>query len=182
MELMVDIETLSVHPDATVLSIGAVAFDPVIGLAPVSFESTLDRASQKGRRIDSDTVAWWIHQAEENPGASHVFRERRLEPVNTALARLSDYYRHWCTEDSGVWANGPDFDLVILRSLYEDFSSKPLWTHRQHRCYRTLRNFALEAGLEINIKPNMKPHDALSDAYFQAEYAMEAMKQLGVFA
>lgn len=179
---MVDIETLSVHPDATVLSIGAVAFDPVIGLAPVSFESTLDRAQQKGRRIDSDTVAWWISQAEENPGAASVFHERRLEPVEHALRRLTEYYNHWCTEDSGVWANGPDFDLVILRSLYQDLDSKPPWTHKQHRCYRTLRGFAQEAGLEINIKPNLKPHNALSDAQYQAEFTMESMKQLGVFA
>lgn len=179
---MVDIETLSVHPDAAVLSTGAVAFDPVIGLAPVSFESTLDRAQQKGRRIDSDTVAWWIRQAEENPGAAQVFNERRLEPVERSLKRLTEYYNHWCTEDSGVWANGPDFDLVILRSLYEDHNLSPPWTHRQHRCYRTLRGFAQEAGLDINIPPNMHQHNALSDANYQARFTIEAMKQLGVFA
>lgn len=182
MELMVDIETLSVHPNATVLSIGAVAFDPVIGLAPVPFESTLDRAQQKGRRIDHATVAWWIKQAEENPGAASVFSERRLEPVTVALNRLTDYYNHWCTSESGVWANGPDFDLVVLRSLSEDVSLDVPWTHRQHRCYRTLRNFAQEANLDINIAPNMNAHNALSDADYQARFAIEAMKQLGVFA
>lgn len=182
MELMVDIETLSVHPDATVLSIGAVAFDPVIGLAPVQFESTLDRAQQKGRRIDHSTVAWWIQQAEENPGAATVFHERRLEPVEHGLNRLTEYYKHWCNEDSGVWANGADFDLVVLRSLYWDFGLTTPWSYKQHRCYRTLRSFAREANLDITILPNMQMHNALSDADYQARYAIEAMKQLGVFA
>jgi hypothetical protein len=71
---------------------------------------------------------------------------------------------------------------VILRSLYEDYGRRPPWTHRQHRCYRTLRSFAREASLDINIIPNLQPHDALADAQYQAQFAMEAMKQLGVFA
>lgn len=182
MELMVDIETLSVHPDAIVLSIGAVAFDPASGLAPAAFESTLDRTQQVSRRIDPATVAWWIRQAEENPGAALVFDEPRPEPVFAALQRLTDYYHKWCDEDSGVWANGPDFDLVILRSLYADLGQQPPWKHTQHRCYRTLRSFAREAGLHIDIAPNQLKHNARSDADYQARYAMAAMEQLGVFA
>lgn len=180
MEVMVDIETLSTHPDATVLSIGAVAFSAPLGIAPVAFSATLDRHEQTRRRIDADTVAWWVDQASENPGSISIFSERRLEPVATALSRLTDYVHHWCTADEGIWANGPDFDLVILRSLYEDAGMEAPWTHRQHRCFRTLKQIVRSIGAVVEVAPNPQWHNATSDADYQARYVIAATEQLGV--
>lgn len=179
MELMVDIETLSTHPDATVLSIGAVAFSLATGVVPVAFQAVLDRKQQANRRIDADTVSWWIRQAEENPAAATVFHARG-EPVQEALLRFDEYLTHWCDQDSGIWANGPDFDLVILRSLYEASEIPLPWTHRQHRCVRTLKQLIEASDIEVKIEPNACWHNAASDADYQARYVMEAAKQLGV--
>lgn len=182
MELMVDIETLSTHPDATVLSIGAVAFSTSLGVAPVAFSATLDTTEQTRRRIDADTVAWWIKQAAENPGAITIFGDERPEPVAAALQRFTDYVHHWCTRDEGIWANGPDFDLVILRSLYEDAGLVPPWRHTQHRCFRTLKQLVRSIGAEVRVEPNEQWHNATSDADYQARYLIAAMEQLGVEA
>lgn len=177
MDLMIDIETLSVDPVAAVLSIGAVAFSAKLGIVDDTFYVVLDVNAQPGRRIEYDVMAWWMEQAKANPEATDVFvQHRRLHP-RIALQQLNDYRKKW-TSSGHVWAKGPHFDLVILQSLYQDVGLVPEWTFRGYRDVRTLEQVIHDAGLSVEVTPNSLQHNALADAKHQALYVIEAYKQL----
>ena len=62
---MIDLETLSTRPDATVLTVGAIRFDPYTNDEPHSlFDLKLDVDEQTAlsRDIDKGTVEWWAKQ------------------------------------------------------------------------------------------------------------------------
>ena len=66
---MLDLETLSVEPDAVVMTLGAVKFDPYTDnepYAPLYLRCDVEEQSEQyGRRIDDDTIAWWASQSQE---------------------------------------------------------------------------------------------------------------------
>lgn len=170
MEIMIDIETLAVTPDALVLSIGAVEFSVQGGVGD-TFYAVLGMDEQATRRIDPGTLQWWMRQG---PDAQEVLLAPS-ESVAAGLARLTAFVVRHASLNDGVWANGPDFDLVILQSLYRDYHMRTPWTHKQHRCYRTLRALAPT----VSIADNMVLHNALSDAKWQAQYAIKALIAMG---
>lgn len=182
MHIMLDLETLATSPDAVVLSLGAVAFSTRDGVAPVQFYAVTRLDEQSERSIDPDTVSWWMRQAQENPGATDVFEGPR-EPVDIALQRLTTYMNTFLTPDGGVWANGPDFDCVITKSLFTDLRMPVPWRHTQHRCFRTLRAMAKQLGItdaHLNITPNQQMHNALADADWQARYVIGVANEMGI--
>jgi hypothetical protein len=177
MDIMLDLETLATSPDAVVLSIGATAFSVQDGIAPVQFYAVISLTEQDERRIDPDTVNWWMNQCRANPDAGDVFEGPR-ESVVSALERLNVYINTF--GGGGVWANGPDFDCVILRTLYDELNIKCPWRHTQHRCFRTLRKLAQSLNLDVHVTENMCMHNALADANWQALYTVATLRQLGV--
>ncbi len=181
MHIMLDIETLSTDPHAVVLSIGAVAFSVQDGLAPIQFYGVASLDDQSGRTINPDTVSWWMQQVRENPDAGDVFDGPR-EPVSSVIERLTQFITRFLTPDGGVWANGPDFDCVILRTLYEELGIKLPWRHSQHRCVRTMKSLARSLNMEVVVAENMCAHNALADAEYQARYIIALLRDFGVQA
>lgn len=182
MHIMLDLETLAASPDAVVLSIGAVAFSAHDGVAPVQYYAVVRLDEQSERSIDPDTVSWWMRQAQENPMAADVFEGPR-EPVDIALQRLTTFMNTFLTPDGGVWANGPDFDCVIMKSLFTELKMPTPWRHNQHRCFRTLRWMAKSLGItdaHLDVTPNQSMHNALADADWQARYVIAAAEEMGV--
>jgi hypothetical protein len=67
-----------------------------------------------------------------------------------------------------VWANGTDFDLVILRNAFERTGIRCPWAYYKGRDYRTVRKLFPQAVLnECTVEPRIK-HDAFEDATSQA--------------
>ena len=73
--VMIDLETLGTKADSVIISIGAVKFDLDSEqmddngfYASVSIDSNLER----GRKIDEDTLLWWLQQSTD---AQAVFHE-----------------------------------------------------------------------------------------------------------
>jgi len=65
---MIDLETLSTKPNATILTIGGVKFNPYNNIEPsqgLYHRIDVDSQSAMGRDIDPDTVEWWGKQAED---------------------------------------------------------------------------------------------------------------------
>ncbi|VVC05798.1 3' exoribonuclease, RNase T-like [uncultured archaeon] len=65
-DVMLDIETLALKPNATVLSIAAVGFSPFENTVDFSnnpkLDLLLDVDAQKNRIDDDDTISWWSKQ------------------------------------------------------------------------------------------------------------------------
>src|SRR5579872_6912418 len=125
--VMVDIETLSTHKDAAVLSIGVAMFDDdqVIDTAGWS----IDMKKITGH-INPATVQWWMQQSENAKSYSFC---GDLSPDSVATF-LQSYLQ---TADE-VWANDPDFDMIILQNWWERTASVP-WpvSFRKYRSVRT---------------------------------------------
>ncbi|MCV1313360.1 3'-5' exoribonuclease, partial [Escherichia coli] len=115
IHLMIDLETMGKNPDAPIISIGAIFFDPQTGDMGPEFSKTID-LDTAGGVIDRDVIKWWLKQSRE---AQSAIMTDEI-PLDDALLQL----REFIDENSGeffvqVWGNGANFDNVILRRSYE---------------------------------------------------------------
>ena len=179
--IMLDIESLSLKPNAFVLSIGAVEFD--VGTASLGreFKVTLHDGWQETRHKDYDTFTWWVNQALTNPRAGHVFQDAGRVDADEAMDRLTDFVKG----ADEVWANGPQFDCVVLENLADELSINRLWKYSSVRDLRTILNVAAQLHIDPDFYIAQKEfvaHSALDDAKKQAWRAIAVLRALGVAA
>ncbi|EFA2723693.1 exonuclease, partial [Escherichia coli] len=132
--LMIDLETMGKNPDAPIISIGAIFFDPQTGDMGPEFSKTIDLETAGGV-IDRDTIKWWLKQSRE---AQSAIMTDEI-PLDDALLQL----REFIDENSGeffvqVWGNGANFDNVILRRSYERQGIPCPWRYTNDRDVRTM--------------------------------------------
>jgi hypothetical protein len=161
--IMLDCETLGTTADAVIMSVGAVKFDlNSKKIDDAGFYASIDIESNLslGRRVQEDTLLWWLKQ---EAAAQQVFHEAKIT-LSEALTDLSD----WIGDDGyTVWSNGADFDLPMLAHAYSQIGVAAPWKFWNSRCYRTYKN--LPGAKDIRLPPSGVKHNALSDAYQQAQ-------------
>lgn len=187
LHLMIDLETLSLSSNAYIRSIGACFFDEH---GPQDkFYISCDGPPQEFSDVDEDTLLWWAKQDEaarnalENPG--NIDLEYALKELNMFIKEVRDDYSSTSVQSGGtgyvdvwVWANGSDFDTVILRNAFERLRMQMGWHWFNVRCYRTLKNIHREIKA-----PDFEgqKHNALSDAVHQARHASIIMNSARLF-
>lgn len=177
LHVMLDLETWSSKPNATIISIGAVKFDPAAGTIVDRFHVGIDPAASgdivpKLFHIDASTIQWWM--SPDQDAARKAWQELKKLDLATAL----DGFAGWFGETSlPVWGNGATFDNVVLSHSYEVMGLRRPWGFRDDRCYRTLKNLAPEVNLPK--AHGVVAHDALDDATMQAHHAMALLRHLG---
>jgi hypothetical protein len=158
--VMVDIETLSTREDAACIAIGAVTSDSP-GVDHF-FEVYMDIGLVPGHR-DSRTLAFWA--AQDPIVRDKVFGGKSL-PVDACKA-FSNWYKLVRADE--IWANPPQFDLVILRNLFRQNDLEVPWHHTEERDFRTLRHLARIKGIDYqSAYEGIVKHNPLSDARCQA--------------
>lgn len=170
--VMCDLETLGTTADAVILSIGAVKFDLAIGkIADEGFyrSISIDSNLELKRRISESTLLWWLKQS---AAAQSVFHEAK-ESLETALVEFSDWIG---TDDFTMWSNGADFDLPMLAHAYTQLQMETPWRFYNLRCFRTYKN--LPGAKDIRAPDTGVKHNALSDAYMQAQTVCLIHRQL----
>lgn len=162
--LMIDMETLSVRPNGVILSIGAVYFDPQLGIDQHQGSSyfyqrvNIMSCLNEGLKIDKSTWDWWKRQ--DQVARAEALYARPRYPLKAVLKSLGQFsQRAEC-----VWSHGATFDISRLEVLYDRFSIELPWCYRHPRDTRTLAMLTPE--LEW-ARPEIK-HHALSDAIAQA--------------
>lgn len=179
--LMIDLETMGNKPNAPIVSIGAVFFDPATGELGNSFYSvvTLKSSVGGGAVPDPDTIIWWLKQSEEARKA--ICDETAAMTINVALNNLNTFIRDNTNPDKvQVWGNGATFDNVILRSTYDRHFITCPWAFLNDRDVRTI----VELGRVIGINPRKDipfegdMHNALADAKHQAKYVSVIWQRL----
>lgn len=148
MQVVIDIETLSLKPNAVILSIGAIAE------SGETFYTELDWRHQKyHRHVDPETCMWWAKQTEQTPLQGEVLLADGLMDLNYWL---QDYER----DSLYIWARGPQFDVVILENAFEEAGIPVPWKYKNVRDVRTALSLSSITDL---FKPTRK-HHALEDA------------------
>ena len=180
--VMIDIETLATTEDAAILSIGACRFHPDGEVNRAGFYRVLDLCTQQvgtgyGRRINADTLYWWMGQNEIARRA--VFCTESRIHIDNCLGELGVWFNDGNTKC--IWSHGSNFDLVILAHAYRTRAMQLPWSYRNTRDTRTLFALARDMGAPApeKTRPGDK-HHALGDAIRQAEWVIEATQFIKV--
>ena len=170
---MIDLETLSTNPNATILTVGGVKFDPYTAEEPAQgmyFRVDVDAQTNMGRDVMQDTVDWWSKQPKEI--SDEAFSDDNRVSLNDMIKEINKF-------SVGVdvfWCQGPLFDYAILQDIYKQLGHPVPWQYWQIRDSRTL--FSL-VPRDINEK-RTGLHNALADCFFQAKKVQKVYKQLGI--
>lgn len=174
--LMIDLETMGKNPDAPIISIGAIFFDPQTGDMGPEFSKTIDLETAGGV-IDRNTIKWWLKQSRE---AQSAIMTDEI-PLDDALLQL----REFIDENSGeffvqVWGNGANFDNTILRRSYERQGIPCPWRYYNDRDVRTIVELgkAIDFDARTAIPFEGERHNALDDARYQAKYVSAIWQKL----
>jgi hypothetical protein len=164
--VMCDLETLDKTATSVIIAIGAVEFDPILGLGQ-KFYQIVDAQScvDVGLTLGADTVMWWMKQ---DVRAKTAFNEKGIE-----LKEVLRMFADWYPKGADLWGNGAMFDNVILANAYDRTRIQRPWGYKADRCYRTLR--ALYPEVEA-VKDGGVMHNALDDAVYQAKHAVTLLR------
>lgn len=160
---MIDLETLDVLPSATILTIGAVKFDPFgddvneSNCEKLYVKVDIDSCDRIGCTVSQSTLDWWANQ-------SKAAQEAAFDPdgrvsIEEAVQQLYKF----CWGAKRVWSHGAGFDVIILEHIFRKVGKAIPWQFWEVRDTRTL--------FDIGINPNRPPvlaHHALEDAWNQA--------------
>lgn len=160
---MIDLETLDVLPSATILTIGAVKFDPFgddvheAKCEKFYIKVDIDSCDRIGCTVSQSTLDWWANQ-------SKAAQEAAFDPTDrVSIEEAVQKLYKFCWGAKRVWSHGAGFDLIILEHIFRKVGKAIPWQFWEARDTRTL--------FDIGINPNRPPvlaHHALEDAWNQA--------------
>jgi hypothetical protein len=165
IQVMLDLETMSVRSNAAIASIGAVKFELGTGIVD-QFYRTVDLRTCKavGLHVDPETIAWWNQQNKE--------ARQALLKDNVSLVQALEDFTTWFGRSSlPTWGNGAGFDNVIMENAYASCNMKRPWRPWEDRCYRTIKNI-------IQVPADERQgvyHNALDDALHQTRHLLKIL-------
>ena len=169
---MIDLETLSTNPDAVILTVGGVKFDPHSSMNPYNdlyFRVDVDSQTNLGRHVMQDTLDWWGKQPAE------ITEEALGDKDRISLDDMIKQINKFSVGEDVFWCQGPLFDYAILQNIYSQLGHPVPWQYWQIRDSRTL--FSL-VPREREKREGL--HNALEDCKFQAKKVQRVYRQLGV--
>lgn len=170
MHIMLDLETMSLAPNAAIISIGAVEFTlGENGRIVREFKMNVDLSSSAyhGLHIDPNTVKWWMSQSEEAKKSTFTDTCDLAEAIGCFTQWIDDGRQ--LGEEVYVWGNGAAADNVWIDSAYKAVCYDKPWRHTNDRCFRTVKSLYPK----IEISDEAIAHDSLCDARWQARYLIE---------
>ena len=170
---MIDLETLSTNPNAVILTIGGVKFNPHTSVIPTQgmyFKVDVDSQTAIGREVMQETIDWWATQSKE------IQDEAMGEKDRISLEQMTKNINKFAVGVDVFWCQGPLFDYAILQDIYKQLGHPAPWQYWQIRDSRTLFNLVPRDLNEIRTGA----HNALADCHFQAKKVQKVYKQLGI--
>ncbi len=171
---MIDLETLDTRPQCTILTLGAVKFNPNSKSEPYSefyVKFDIDEQDRLGRTVSDATVEWW---GKQDPAIQEeAFGTEDRLPVADILTELNK----WLVGVDVIWGHGYGFDITILEDLYRNVERPIPWQFWQVKDSRTLFG-CLSEDPRKSMQSDL--HNALADAYYQAKAVQIAYEKLGI--
>jgi len=172
IEVMIDFETLATTPDAVILSVGAVKFNPS-GTGVIERLQLLPMIDEQSevynRTISEDTLKWWETQTPE------AIEKAMGEDGRISFKDCMEQLAEFCWNIDGIWSNGATFDISIAESAWRQLGISIPYPHWTVRDCRTLYKIA-----NVNVKDDnyVTTHVAVEDAERQAFIAQKAYQKL----
>ena len=174
MHIMIDIETLATTPDAVVMSVGAVKFDPTSTQPPTSktlWRPDIDEQTDRDRNVSESTLEWWAKLPQHIQ--DDAFSEEGRIPVAEFMKELNRY----CVGADKIWCQGPQFDMLILENFYLQWGHHFGWQFWQIMDCRTLFQL-MPTDPRKAIQQDL--HSADADAYYQAIGVQQSYRHFGI--
>ncbi|WP_375602994.1 3'-5' exoribonuclease [Enterobacter hormaechei] len=180
--LMVDIESMGEKPNAPIVSIGAVFFDPASGQTGPEFYKviSLESAMEWGGVPDASTILFWLKETSE--ARSEIVMDHAI-PLDDALLQFKDFIAENAANGKDtvqVWGNGATLDNVLLENSYARTGITCPWKYWNNRDVRTI----VELGKAVGYTPRHEipfegePHKAISDTRHQVKYVSAIWQHL----
>lgn len=192
---MVDVETMGTKPGCTILSIGAVRFDPHQDPAKAAQSMHLQGknhfytvinlldSSARGFSSDPDTMRWWKKQSIW-PELATAIMESDVTVPEAAKRFVQFLGKSHGGGGVKLWANSPSFDIAILRAMFKAVDQELPVDYRQEMDYRTVMELVYPHRAGRPERPQalsaLSPHHALGDAAAQAHHLITAGQKLGL--
>lgn len=172
INVMIDLETVSLRNDAAIISIGAVVFNIEEQSLGKEFYQNIELSSclRMGLSREQGAIDWWAK--DENKEARNRLTYDAIH-IRDALSRFSNFCNVDATEIV-PWANGAPFDLVILKNAYTACGMSLPWKFFNESCYRTFKR----VYPQVPRPPQTMKHHALEDAKYQARHLMTILSSL----
>lgn len=168
---MIDLETMDTSPDATVLTLGAVHFNPWgNGYGDkIYFRINIDDQDKLGRKVDPGTLDWW---AKQDP---KIMEEAFSEEDRIPLVDAIDRFHKFSWGCKCFWSHGATFDLIIIENIYRQLGKPIPWQFWQLRDTRTLFDLGYDPEM-----PKGSLHNALEDAIRQSVGVQNIYRKLNI--
>ena len=177
-----DFETLGKDPiTLPILSLASLQFDPdrFTSKQPYSFSELIDSCAEYkfsvedqvknyGKKIDTETLAWWGERPKE-------LRDVQLTPTpdDLPLLALHDIMKKECTDAKAIYTRGNTFDPIIVDKIMKDINKPPphfWWLVRDTRSMiegmsygSGIKNNFIPEGLEDHFVSHDPRHDIAMD-------------------
>lgn len=178
--VMVDIETLGVKPNAVILTIGAVKFQDKLGeqfYTTLNLDEELASFGSDKASVSAETLLWWLDQRRKYDVSLLSDPEEDDEPVRTNHQKLQSFLEFVKGADF-LWSKGTNFDFPILESCLNRYGLEQNWKYYKLRDFRTIQ--ALWCDLR-GYKGHPNTHNALNDAINQARETLTIFEEMKHF-
>jgi DNA polymerase III alpha subunit (gram-positive type) len=168
-DIMIDLETMGVGPNAAIIQIGAAFFDRETGVVGRAFKVNIDLDSsiKSGGIVDGETVRWWLNQICDA-------QESITEQPNVSMVQALCKFLDFIGDDYIIWSHAT-FDFVILNNAMKRCDVSPM--HYRSAC--DIRTLVDLSNIKVqDYKREGIHHDALDDCVFQIKYCVDAMNIL----
>lgn len=181
-EIMIDIETLGLGIDATIIQIAWARFDSHLApeqAAAIPVNNALicpKSCADIGLTIDPSTVSWWF---DRGAALAQVLDQPKI-PIAQALALLA------VDASEGrplIWAQGADFDFPRLSTAFQALGQRLPWHYTRQRCSRTMimaHSIDKQALAKDLFGDHCIPHNAAWDVRTQIAALQTAREKAGL--
>jgi hypothetical protein len=187
VHIMIDLETLGVTPDATVLDIGVAAQGTAVGEVYTSRSWQPSIEKQKERKIEHSTLLWW-HEEELRSRLldAYLVSDEGKGNLIQCVAALGDFILNAVlgNTDYLIWTKGsmdiPILDNVCRRVTGFDFIRQFGLNFRALRDFRTILDIGHRKGIVTTnaSQPSNAGHRAEQDAIQQLQDLMVIWKEV----
>lgn len=193
LHVMIDLETMATSPDAAVVAVAAVTFDPFAlvrhvtntGPAPATFYRNVELLSSVligGGAVDTRTIDWWRTRPEQERDG--LLNDPPPASIDVVMGELHSWLAD--VEPAGVWSHGASFDPPILALLAKRLRMMgPLWDYKTVYDTRTLFMLAkhFEPPPDVAVEAagaagSNVAHKAIADCVWQIRKVQESIRRL----
>lgn len=180
--IMIDIETLSTHTNASIIQIAAVEFNKYNGKTgkECCIKICPNEWCLNQRHVDGNTIKWWMEQDKEV--VETIFNNTdNTVTLKDGLIILENFVKECDNVENDeeaviVWGNGSTMDITILQSAYEYFNMNTPWKYWAVNDVRTI--VSLNPDIKENCPFEGTKHNPIDDCKHQIKYLSQIFNSL----